>query len=250
MTSMSTSPQAIPAHIAIIMDGNGRWARTRGLLRTAGHKAGLDTAREIIEHCAVRGVGALTLFTFSSENWRRPESEVSRLMELFLGALGKDVRELHKNGIRVRFIGNRTAFSNKLQQGMAEGETLTAGNRRMLLNVAVGYGGRWDIVEAARRFTLEVAAGNADPGDLNERRLAEALALGGGPDPDLFIRTGGERRISNFLLWNLAYTELYFTDLLWPDFRKEALDEALEWFGARQRRFGMTPEQVEEDADA
>ncbi|HLW74062.1 MAG TPA: polyprenyl diphosphate synthase [Gammaproteobacteria bacterium] len=247
---MSTTSQAIPAHIAIIMDGNGRWAKTRSLLRHAGHKAGLDAAREVIECCAERGVGALTLFTFSSENWRRPENEVSRLMELFLGALGKDVRDLHKNGIRVRFIGKRSAFSNKLQEGMAEGEALTAGNRRMLLNVAVGYGGRWDITEAARKFAAEVAAGTADASDLNEHRLAVALSLGEGPDPDLFIRTGGERRISNFLLWNLAYTELYFTDTLWPDFRKAALDEALEWFAARQRRFGMIPEQVDEDADA
>ena len=247
---MSTSPQAIPAHIAIIMDGNGRWAKARGLLRTAGHKAGLDAAREVIEHCAERHIGALTLFTFSSENWRRPETEVSRLMELFLGALGKDVRELHKNGIRVRFIGNRRAFSNRLQQGMAEGETLTANNHRMVLNVAVGYGGRWDITEAARSFSAEVAAGTAKPEDLDERRLAGALSIGDCPDPDLFIRTGGERRISNFLLWNLAYTELYFTDLLWPDFRKAALDEALAWFAARQRRFGMTAEQVEEGVDA
>ena len=247
---MNASSQATPTHIAIIMDGNGRWAKARSLLRTAGHKAGLDTAREVIEHCATRGVGALTLFTFSSENWRRPESEVSRLMELFMGALGKDVRDLHKNGIRVRFIGNRGAFSNKLQQGMADGEALTAGNRRMLLNIAVGYGGRWDITEAARRFAVEVASGRAAPGDLTEKRLADGLSLGACPDPDLYIRTGGEKRISNFMLWNLAYTELYFTDVLWPDFRKAALDEALEWFAARKRRFGLTQEQVEEGADA
>ena len=247
---MRATPKTTPAHVAVIMDGNGRWAKARGLLRTAGHKAGLDAAREVIEHCATRGVGALTLFTFSSENWRRPQSEVSRLMELFLGALGKDVRELHQNGIRVSFIGNRGAFSNRLQQGMAEGEALTAGNHRMVLNVAVGYGGRWDIVEAARAFAVDVAAGNARPDELNERRLAGALSLGAGTDPDLFIRTGGEKRISNFLLWNLAYTELYFTDLLWPDFRKAALDEALDWFAGRQRRFGLTQEQRHEDADA
>ena len=247
---MSATPKATPAHIAIIMDGNGRWAKARGLLRTAGHKAGLDTAREIIEHCATRDVGALTLFTFSSENWSRPENEVSRLMELFLGALGKDVRELHKNGIRVCFIGNRGAFSTKLQQRMAEGEALTRGNNRMLLNVAVGYGGRWDLTEAARRFADEVAAGKAESKDLDEARLAAGLSLGECPDPDLFIRTGGERRISNFLLWNLAYTELYFTDLLWPDFRSAALDEALAWFAERQWRFGRTQEQVEEGADA
>ena len=241
---------APPAHIAIIMDGNGRWAKSRGMLRQVGHKAGLDTARKIIERCAKLGVGTLTLFTFSSENWRRPESEVSRLMELFLGALGKDVRELHANGIRVRFIGRRDMFSAKLQQGMREGEELTRGNRRMLLNVAVGYGGRWDMVEAARAFAARVAAGDARPEELNENALAAALSTAESPDPDLFIRTGGERRISNFLLWNLAYTELYFSDVLWPDFGEQALDEAVAWFQARKRRFGMTQEQVGEGRDA
>jgi undecaprenyl diphosphate synthase len=235
-----THTGAPPAHIAIIMDGNGRWAKSRGLMRHAGHKAGLDTAREIIEHCAERKVGVLTLFTFSSENWQRPESEVGLLMELFLLALGKDVRDLHKNGIRVRFIGDRAAFSPKLQAGMAEAEALTAANPRMLLNIAVGYGGRWDILDAARRLA---AAGELQGAD--EQALGSAMALGGGPDPDLFIRTGGEKRISNFLLWNLAYTELYFSDALWPDFGKPALDEALAWFQARQRRFGKTGEQLE-----
>jgi undecaprenyl diphosphate synthase len=241
---------APPAHIAIIMDGNGRWAKSRGLLRQVGHKAGLDTARKVIEHCAKLGVGTLTLFTFSSENWRRPESEVSRLMELFLGALGKDVRELHANGIRVRFIGRRELFSAKLQQGMREGEELTRGNKRMLLNVAVGYGGRWDIVDAARRFAEQVAAGDARPEELNENAFAASLSTAESPDPDLFIRTGGERRISNFLLWNLAYTELYFSDALWPDFGTQALDEAIAWFQARKRRFGMTQEQVSGVRDA
>ncbi len=241
---------APPAHIAIIMDGNGRWAKGRGLLRQVGHKAGLDTARKVIEHCAKLGVGTLTLFTFSSENWRRPETEVSRLMELFMGALGKDVRELHSNGIRVRFIGKREMFSGKLQQGMLEGEELTRDNRRMLLNIAVGYGGRWDIVEAARRFAARVAAGETRPEELTENSFSAGLALAECPDPDLFIRTGGERRISNFLLWNLAYSELYFSDLLWPDFGVEALDEAVRWFNTRGRRFGMTEEQVQERRDA
>ncbi|HSN19012.1 MAG TPA: polyprenyl diphosphate synthase [Gammaproteobacteria bacterium] len=236
---------APPAHIAIIMDGNGRWAKSRGLMRHAGHKAGLDTARTIIEHCAERKVGVLTLFTFSSENWQRPETEVGLLMELFLMALGKDVRDLHKNGIRVRFIGDRAAFSTKLQAGMAEAEALTAANPRMLLNIAVGYGGRWDILDAARRLA---AAGRLQ--DIDEAGFAAAMSLGGVPDPDLFIRTGGERRISNFLLWNLAYTELYFTDLLWPDFGKPQLDEAIAWFQARQRRFGKTGEQVGEQERA
>jgi undecaprenyl diphosphate synthase len=248
MTDSNTG--APPAHIAIIMDGNGRWAKNRGLLRQVGHKAGLDTARKIIEHCTKLGVGTLTLFTFSSENWRRPETEVSRLMELFMGALGKDVRELHANGIRVRFIGKREMFSGKLQQGMLEGEELTRGNRRMLLNIAVGYGGRWDIVEAARRFATRVAAGEMRPEELTEHSFAPELALGESPDPDLFIRTGGERRISNFLLWNLAYSELYFSDLLWPDFGVEALDEAVRWFNSRGRRFGMIEEQLRESRDA
>ena len=239
MTEIQTG--APPAHIAIIMDGNGRWAKSRGKPRHAGHKAGLDTARQIIEHCAERKVGVLTLFTFSSENWQRPETEVGLLMELFLVALGKDVRDLHKNGIRVRFIGDRSAFSTKLQAGMAEAEALTASNPRMLLNIAVGYGGRWDILDAARRLA---AAGQLQ--DTDESGFSGALSLGGWPDPDLFIRTGGERRISNFLLWNLAYTELYFTDELWPDFGKPQLDEAIGWFQARERRFGKTGEQLEE----
>ena len=239
MTESQTG--APPAHIAIIMDGNGRWAKSRGLMRHAGHKAGLDTARQIIEHCASRRVGVLTLFTFSSENWQRPETEVGLLMELFLVALGKDVRDLHKNGIRVRFIGDRAAFSPKLQAGMAEAEALTDGNPRMLLNIAVGYGGRLDILDAARRLA---AAGKLQTAD--EAALGKAMALGDGPDPDLFIRTGGEKRISNFLLWNLAYTELYFTDILWPDFGKPQLDEAISWFQSRQRRFGKTGEQVGE----
>ena len=240
-----THTGAPPAHIAIIMDGNGRWAKSRSLMRHAGHKAGLDTAREIIEHCAERKVGVLTLFTFSSENWQRPESEVGLLMELFLVALGKDVRDLHKNGIRVRFIGDRAAFSSKLQAGMAEAEALTAANPRMLLNIAVGYGGRWDILDAARKLAAQGKLQSAD-----ETALGAAMALGDSPDPDLFIRTGGEKRISNFLLWNLAYTELYFTDALWPDFGKPQLDEAIAWFQARQRRFGKTGEQLGERESA
>ncbi|HEV2331749.1 MAG TPA: polyprenyl diphosphate synthase [Gammaproteobacteria bacterium] len=245
-----TEKDTLPQHIAVIMDGNGRWARKRGLPRNLGHKAGLDAARRIIEHCTERGVKALTLFTFSSENWQRPEGEVSRLMELFLGALGKDVRELHENGIRVRFVGARRAFSDKLQRGMAEAETLTAANPRMLLNIAVGYGGRWDIVEAARGFARRVASGHARPEELDEQALGAGLALAGSPDPELFIRTGGERRISNFLLWNLAYSELYFSDALWPDFDAAALDEALVWYATRQRRFGLTGEQVEGEKGA
>ena len=237
----TTKTGNLPAHVAVIMDGNGRWAKRRHLPRHAGHQAGLKAARRIIESCSARGVLALTLFTFSSENWQRPEGEVSRLMDLFLNALGKDVRELHGNNVRVRFIGDRQSFSTGLQQGMQEGEALTDGNTGMTLNIAVSYGGRWDIVEAARRFAFDVHQGRAATDELDEKRFASRLALAPMPDPDLFIRTGGERRISNFLLWNLAYTELYFTDLLWPDFDAKALDEAFKWFAARDRRFGQIP---------
>lgn len=243
----SSLQRPLPAHIAIIMDGNGRWARQRSLPRHAGHRAGLAAARAIIEHCTETGIGALTLFTFSSENWRRPAGEVGSLMELFTGALGKDVRELHQNGIRVRFIGARDVFSPGLQKGMAEAEALTVANTRMRLNIAVSYGGRWDIVHAVRQLVGQAVHGALRPDDVDEERFGAALQLGDGPDPDLFIRTGGEQRISNFLLWNLAYTELYFTDLLWPDFGKPALEEALDWFAGRQRRFGLTGEQVAKD---
>ncbi|HSC46897.1 MAG TPA: polyprenyl diphosphate synthase [Gammaproteobacteria bacterium] len=244
MTTIRTG--ALPAHVAVIMDGNGRWAKHRHLPRHAGHQAGLKAARRVIEHCAERGVKALTLFTFSSENWQRPQGEVTRLMELFLNALGKDVRELHGNGVRVRFIGERKGFSAGLQQGMREGETLTAANTGLMLNIAVGYGGRWDIVEAARSFAREVEQGTRRSEELDEQRFTGALSLSHVTDPDLFIRTGGERRISNFLLWNLAYTELYFTDLLWPDFDTRALDEAFAWFGARDRRYGQIVEPEEQ----
>ena len=248
---MSTAaPGASPQHVAIIMDGNGRWAKRRLLPRHAGHKAGLTTARKIIEHCVRRNVPALTLFTFSSENWQRPEGEVSRLMDLFLNALGKDVQELHENGVRVRFIGARDAFSANLQRGMQEAEQLTRDNRKLMLNMAVGYGGRWDIVEAARRCMQDALAGALKPEALDEAAFSATLCLHPGVDPDLFIRTGGEQRISNFLLWQLAYSELYFSDLLWPDFDEQAFDAALKWFAQRERRFGLTGEQLQGQVDA
>ena len=230
-----------PRHIAIIMDGNGRWARRRLLPRQAGHHAGLSAARRVIESCVQRGVEVLTLFAFSSENWRRPQPEVGSLMGLFMNALDSEVAELHNNNVCIRFIGAREQFSEGLQQGMRGAEQLTAANKGLVLNVAAGYGGRWDILQAARRF----AANSGGEGG-----FGRLLALGGQPDPDLFIRTGGERRISNFLLWNLAYTELYFTDTLWPDFDATALAEALSWYAQRQRRFGRTPEQAAEVGDA
>jgi undecaprenyl diphosphate synthase len=232
---------SVPRHIAIIMDGNGRWARRRLLPRPAGHRSGLTAARRVIETCVKHGVAALTLFAFSSENWQRPQLEVGSLMGLFMNALDSEVAELHKNNVRIRFIGARETFPAGLQQGMRAAEQLTGANTGLTLNIAAGYGGRWDILRAAQKFA-------ADPG--GESEFGRLLALGDQPDPDLFIRTGGEQRISNFLLWNLAYTELYFTDTLWPDFDTAALEEALSWYAQRQRRFGRTPEQTTDLGDA
>ncbi len=229
----------VPAHVAIIMDGNGRWARQRGKMRHSGHQAGEQNTRRIVEACADRGVAMLTLFAFSSENWNRPPTEVSKLMDLFVDSLGRQVRDLHENAIRLSFIGNRSRFSTKLQQAMADAETLTAANTRMHVNVAVSYGGRWELVEAARRLARAVRDDGVDPDTIDESSLVERLCIPpDAPEPDLFIRTGGERRLSNFLLWHLAYTELYFTDTLWPDFSAEELDSAFAWFVERDRRFG------------
>ena len=237
---------SIPKHIAIIMDGNGRWAEGRGLARHAGHKEGVRPVRMCIEECARRGVGALTLFAFSSENWQRPTVEVSSLMQLFLDAIDREVEELHKNKVRLRFIGDRHALSVKLQARMAASEALTAANSGLKLQVAVSYGGRWDIVQAARRLAAEVASGALTLEAIDEDRFARELQLGDLVDPDLFIRTGGDHRISNFLLWNLAYTELYVCDVLWPDFGVEHLEDAIAAFAGRERRFGLTREQARE----
>lgn len=235
----------MPAHVAVIMDGNGRWARQRALPRQAGHRAGVRTARQIVEACAKRGVGTLTLFAFSSENWRRPRREVGALMRLFVEALDREVEELHANGIRLAFIGDRDGLSPALKARMEAAEGRTRDNHRLTLVVALAYGGRWDIVNAAQGLAREVAAGRLHPDTIDERAVAERLALAGLPDPDLLIRTGGEHRISNFLLWNLAYAECYFTDRLWPDFDETDLDAALERFRGVERRFGMTSEQVD-----
>jgi undecaprenyl diphosphate synthase len=233
-----------PKHIAIIMDGNGRWAEARGQPRHAGHKEGLRPVRMCIEECSRRKVGALTLFAFSSENWRRPMVEVSSLMQLFLDAIDREVADLHRNGVRVRFIGDRQALSVKLQARMAASEELTAGNTGLRMQVAVSYGGRWDIVQAARKLAAEVASGALRIEAIDEERFASLLALGDVPDPDLFIRTGGDYRISNFLLWNLAYTEIFVSDVLWPDFDVSHLEAALAAFESRERRFGLTGEQL------
>ena len=236
----------LPRHVAIIMDGNGRWARKRMLPRYMGHREGVKAVRRIVKCCRRRGIEALTLFAFSSENWRRPATEVGLLMDLFGRTLRKEVDRLHRNQVRVRFIGERSAFDAKLRTLMDNAEAQTAGNTGMTLAIAVNYGGRWDIAAAARRLAEQAVRGELDPADIDAGRLSEELSLTGLPEPDLFIRTGGEQRISNFLLWQLAYTELYFTDRLWPDFDEAAFDEALVSFAGRQRRFGRTGEQVEQ----
>ena len=230
----------LPRHIAIIMDGNGRWASARGLPRQAGHKHGVEPVRMSIRECMRRHIGALTLFAFSSENWGRPSEEVGALMGLFVDALDREIDELHENGVRLRFIGDRQGFPVRLQTRMRTAEQRTAGNTALQFQVAVGYGGRWDILNAARQLAARCAAGEVRAADLTAEDFAAALQLGELPDPDLFIRTGGEKRISNFLLWNLAYTELYFCDELWPDFSAEGFAAALEFFATRQRRYGLT----------
>jgi undecaprenyl diphosphate synthase len=235
----------IPAHVAVIMDGNGRWARQRALPRQAGHRAGVRAARRLVEACARRGIGTLTLFAFSSENWRRPRREVGALMRLFVEALEREVDELHTNRIRLSFIGDRNALAPELQARMRTAEQRTLGNDRLALVVALAYGGRWDIVQAAQALARDVAAGRLDPATIDEQAFCSRLSLAGLPDPDLLIRTGGEHRISNFLLWNLAYAECYFTERLWPDFDETDLDAALARFRHVERRFGRTSEQLD-----
>jgi undecaprenyl diphosphate synthase len=234
-----------PRHVAIVMDGNGRWALSRGGLRADGHRAGVEAVRLIVRECVRLEIGALTLFAFSSENWGRPRDEVLGLMALFVESLEAEIPELLRNGVRLRFIGERADLDARLRASMANSEQLTAANSQLALQVALSYGGRADIVDAARRLALQVERHQLAASQIDERSLAAALALAGLPDPDLFIRTGGEQRLSNFLLWNLAYTELYFTDCLWPDFDARAFEMALAHYAARQRRFGLTSEQVD-----
>ena len=246
---MSETGTAIPRHVAIIMDGNGRWAAQHGEPRHHGHRAGADSVRDVVETCARAGVGALTLFAFSSENWRRPATEVGMLMELFMRVLDRETDRLHRNGIRLTVVGDRSRLAERLQARCADAEALTRDNVRMRLNIAASYGGRWDLAQAARRLAEEVAAGRRDAASINEAALGAQVCLADLPDPDLFVRTGGEQRISNFLLWQLAYTELYFTPTLWPDFRGEEMHRALDWFASRQRRFGgLAPGEAGADA--
>src|SRR5579863_2301767 len=241
---MAPAASILPRHIAITMDGNGRWAAARGALRASGHRAGLKPVRMCVEQCTQRGIGALTLFAFSSENWGRPAEEVGSLMSLFLEALDREVAELHEKGVRLRFIGERRSLLVRLQARIAAAEERTAANQALALQVAVGYGGRWDIVQAAQALARKCSSGALRPEEISEERFSRALALGGVADADLVIRTGGEQRISNFLLWNLAYAELYFTPKLWPDFALADLEQALAFFSNRERRFGQTSSQL------
>jgi undecaprenyl diphosphate synthase len=235
-----TPASATPHHIAIVMDGNGRWATRRFLPRVAGHKKGVDALRACVRHCGELGVKVLTVFAFSSENWNRPQEEVSGLMDLLVMALSREVPQLMKEGVRIHFVGDRSALSDRVRAGLLQAEAATAGNSRLIFNICFNYGGRWDIAQAAASLA---ARGDA----VTEDSLDRALALAHVPDPDLLIRTGGEQRISNFLLWQAAYTELYFSNRLWPEFDEAALEEAIADFGQRQRRFGKTPDQVQAD---
>ncbi|MBL1142346.1 MAG: di-trans,poly-cis-decaprenylcistransferase [Proteobacteria bacterium] len=235
-----------PNHIAIIMDGNGRWAKNKSLPRVAGHRAGVKTLRKLIEHAVRIDLSTLTAYAFSRENWQRPKKEVDLLMDLFMTALQSEVKDLHENNVCLKFIGDKAAFSDKLQETIVQSEALTSTNSGLNLNIAANYSGRWDITQATQAIATEIALGNLNAEDVNESLVNSKVCLTENNDPDLFIRTGGERRISNYFLWQLAYTELYFTDILWPDFVPEELDKAIEWFASRQRRFGKTSEQIDE----
>jgi undecaprenyl diphosphate synthase len=236
----------VPRHVAIIMDGNGRWAKRQRLPRIAGHRRGVESVRAAVTACAERGVQFLTLFAFSSENWRRPAEEVALLMQLFQMALSSEVEKLHRNGVRLKVVGDTERFDPNIRRLIEQGERLTAGNQRLTLTVAANYGGRWDILQAVNRFFKD----NPSAREIHEELLTPHLAMSYAPEPDLFIRTGGEQRVSNFLLWQLAYSELYFTETLWPDFDAAALDEAIASFRNRERRFGRTSEQLEKSRRA
>jgi undecaprenyl diphosphate synthase len=243
---LDLAPAAVPQHVVIVMDGNGRWAEQRRKPRIFGHRAGVKAVRASVEAAALAGVHALTLFAFSSENWQRPVDEVNGLMDLFLRAMRSEAKNLHRDGVKLRFIGDLTRFSAPLQQEMQALTALTQDNARLVLSVAVNYGGRWDLAQATRALARSVQAGLLAPEQISETHLDQLTALGDLPKPDLFIRTGGERRISNFLLWQLAYTELYFSDVLWPDFDAAQFRLALEDFASRQRRFGKTGQQIQQ----
>ena len=245
----TTEPMAqealkIPQHVAIIMDGNGRWAQLRGKKRVVGHKNGVESVRSVVSTARKNGVKALTLFAFSSENWQRPEGEVNVLMDLFMYVLTREVKKLHKNNIRFQVIGDISRFSEKLQKMIKNSEVLTENNDAMVLSIAANYGGRWDIAQAAQKMAEKAVAGEITPAQINEESLAQEINLANLPELDLLIRTGGDYRVSNFLLWQAAYAEFYFTDVLWPDFQEEELLKAMACFDNRERRFGLTGEQI------
>jgi undecaprenyl diphosphate synthase len=245
MKSTGTKEDSLPQHVCIIMDGNGRWAKKRLMPRTFGHRKGVEITRRAIEFFARAGVRYLTLFAFSSENWNRPEDEVSILMELFVQSLKENSAELNDKNIRIRFIGNRDAFPRALQNQIAETEALTEDKQLMILNIAANYGGQWDILNAVRTIAGKAVKGELALNQIDQASLESVLSLAHTPDPDLFIRTGGEQRVSNFLLWQLAYTELYFTKVLWPDFSEQEMQKALTVYSRRQRRYGKTLEQID-----
>jgi undecaprenyl diphosphate synthase len=234
----------LPRHIAIIMDGNGRWAAQRGSIRSIGHRAGAKAVQVAIEFCLETGIDSLTLFAFSSENWKRPEEEVSTLMKLFLRMLDSEIEELHRRGVRIGFIGQRSDFAPEIREKMDKAEQLTAGNRALNLNIAGSYGGRWDIVNACRKMLVQ-HGGQLDPESITEAMLGEHMALADQAEPDLLIRTGGDCRISNFMLWQMAYTELWFTQTLWPDINRDILLQAITDYGTRERRFGLISAQLQ-----
>ncbi len=247
--SANVAARTLPRHIAIVMDGNGRWARRRLLPRPAGHREGVKSVQRVVQACVQQGVAVLTLFAFSSENWRRPETEVSVLMDLFITTLRSEAKRLHNNNVRLRFIGDRTAFSDKLRGRMDDAEALTANNTGLTLVIAANYGGQWDMAEAAKSLAEACVRGEMTPADITPEAFGRHVALADLPAPDLFIRTGGETRISNFMLWQLAYAELYFTPTLWPDFDEAALDKAITAYAGRERRYGKTSEQLTHDTD-
>lgn len=244
---MTKESAHIPQHIAIIMDGNGRWAKQRRQPRFMGHRAGVKAVENIVKHCAEIGVSVLSLFAFSSENWRRPSKEVSLLMELFALSLKQQAKRLHKNNIRLQIIGDISKFSTSLQKQISQAEELTANNSGLIINVAANYGGQWDITQAVQKVAKRVQSGQLDAAEITEELIAAELTTASISDPDLFVRTGGEQRVSNFMLWQMAYTEFYFSETLWPDFDAEQLDNAIWSFNQRERRFGKTSEQIQQD---
>lgn len=247
---MSEETHLVPHHIAIIMDGNGRWAKKRLRPRFMGHRAGVKSVENIVKHCIEREIAVLSLFAFSSENWRRPSKEVSLLMELFALSLKQQVKRLHKNNIRLRIIGDISRFSPSLQKQISQAEKITANNTGLTINIAANYGGRWDIAQSVRQLAEKVKKGDLLPEEITEDTISAGLTTADIPEPDLFIRTGGEQRVSNFLLWQMAYTEFFFTDTLWPDFDSVELDKAIFSFCQRERRFGKTSEQLRDNTNA